>query len=142
LNQYIGNVEVFHDPADNGDSLNTQVKTCWEGWGNSYLVEWAADAFRVKKITGDSKATRGSPEATSIKDSEIARKPSNKIIQGDWPWHANRDTNAKQTLWHNFKGKRYEDMLFGDSHVESYFFPKAMDNWQSTPVPDPNFNWW
>jgi hypothetical protein len=26
-------------PADAGDSLNTQVKTCFTGWGNSYLVE-------------------------------------------------------------------------------------------------------
>src|SRR6266496_3019786 len=33
LNQYVGAVEVFHCPADHGDSLNIQVKTCWEGWG-------------------------------------------------------------------------------------------------------------
>ena len=31
LNQYVGAVEVFHCPADHGDALNTQVKTCWEG---------------------------------------------------------------------------------------------------------------
>ena len=142
LNPYLGNVEIFHCPADHGDSLNTQVRTCWEGWGNSYLVEWANDAFRVAKITGDSApAARGTVQAISIKDSEVARKASNKIIQGDWPWHANRDTNAKETVWHNFKGKRYENMLFGDLHVESYVFPKAMDTWMSIS-PDPNFSWW
>jgi prepilin-type N-terminal cleavage/methylation domain-containing protein len=141
LNQYTANVEIYHCPADHGDSLNPQVKTCWEGWGNSYLVEWANDAFRVAKITGDSKAAIGSPQAKPIKESEIARKPSNKIIQGDWPWHANRDTTAEQTVWHNFKGKRYENMLFGDGHVESYVFPKAMDTWISVN-PDPNFSWW
>ena len=141
LNRYSANVEVYHCPADAGDSLNTQVKTCWEGWGNSYLVEWANDAFRVKKITGDSKAPRGSDQAKSINDSELARKPTNKIIQGDWPWHANRDTSARQTVWHNFKGKRYENMLFADGHAESYVFPKAMDNWISV-APDPNFSWW
>jgi prepilin-type N-terminal cleavage/methylation domain-containing protein len=81
LNQYTANVEIYHCPADNGDSLNTQVKTCWEGWGNSFLVEWANDAFRVKKITGDSTAARGSEQAISIKDSEVARKPK----QQDYP---------------------------------------------------------
>ena len=141
LNRYSGNVEIYHCPADHGDSLNTQVKTCWEGWGNSYLVEWANDAFRVQKITGDSKAAPGSMQAKPIKESQVARKPSNKIIQGDWPWHANRDTSAQQTLWHNYKGKRYENMLYGDGHVESYVFPKAMDNWISV-APDPNFSWW
>jgi len=141
LNRYSGNVEIYHCPADHGDSLNTQVKTCWEGWGNSYLVEWANDAFRVQKITGDSKAAPGSAQAKPIKESQVARKPSNKIIQGDWPWHANRDTSAQQTLWHNYKGKRYENMLYGDGHVESYVFPKAMDDWISV-VPDPNFSWW
>jgi len=68
LNRYVGAVEVFHCPADHGDALNTQVKTCWEGWGNSYLVEWSGDGFRVKQVTGDSKASRGSPGATPIKE--------------------------------------------------------------------------
>jgi prepilin-type N-terminal cleavage/methylation domain-containing protein len=45
LNYYAGNVEVFHCPADKGDSLNTQVTTCWDGWGNSYLVEWTVMPF-------------------------------------------------------------------------------------------------
>jgi hypothetical protein len=141
LNRFIGAVEAFHCPADRGDALNPQVKTCWEGWGNSYLVEWAADAFRVKKITGDLKASRGSAEATPIKDSEIARKPTTKVIQGDWPWHANRSTVDKRTIWHNDKGKRFENMLFGDLHVENFRFPKQMDNWIST-APDINFTWW
>ena len=57
--KYVADRAVFHCPADHGDALNTQVKTCWEGWGNSYLVEWAGDAFRVKQVTGDAKAARG-----------------------------------------------------------------------------------
>jgi prepilin-type N-terminal cleavage/methylation domain-containing protein len=141
LDRYAANVEVFHCPADNGDSLNPQVKTCWEGWGNSYLVEWAGDDFRVKRITGDSKGTPGTYQALSIRDSEIALKPTTKIIQGDWPWHANRDVNANQTVWHNFRGRRYENMLFGDGHVESYVFPDAMSTWLGV-APDPSFNWW
>ena len=142
LNKYTGSVDVFHCPGDHGDSLNTQVKTCWEGWGNSYLVEWANDAFRVQKVTGDSKAAANTPQAKPIKESEVSRKPSTKIIQGDWPWHANRDINLQQTVWHNFKGKRFENMLFGDSHVESYIFPKAMDSSWIGIAPDLAFTWW
>ena len=141
LNRYAGAVEVFHCPADHGDSLNTQVKTCWEGWGNSYLVEWQYDAFRVQKITGNSKAARGTAEATPVKESEINRKPAAKIIQGDWPWHANRSATDNRTVWHNYKGRRYENMLFGDGHVENFRFPKEMDNWMSI-TPDVNFTWW
>ena len=33
-------------------------------------------------------------------------------------------------------------MLFGDSHVENFRFPKELDNWIFTPVPDANFTWW
>ena len=141
LNRYIGAVELFHCPADAGDSLNTQVKTCFAGWGNSYLVEWAGEAFRVKHVTGDSTASKGSPEATPIRDSEVAQSPVNKIILGDWPWHANRDVNAKQTVWHNYRGKRYENMLFGDGHSESFKFPKEMDQWIGL-APDQHFLWW
>src|ERR1043165_1416146 len=52
LNRLVGNVNVFHCPADKGDVLNPTVPTCWDGWGNSYLVEWTVDLFGVKYITG------------------------------------------------------------------------------------------
>ena len=143
LNKYVGAVEVFHCPADTGDSLNTQVKTCFTGWGNSYLVEWAGDAFGVKHVTGDSavKSLDPSVPGTPIRDSVIAQSPVNKIIMGDWAWHANRDVNKPQTVWHSYKGKRYENMLFGDIHVENYKFPKEMVNWMGN-TPNPSFMWW
>ena len=141
LNQYAGSVDVFHCPADVGDQLNPQVKSCWLGWGNSYLVEWAGEAFRVEHVTGDSKAPANSPPATPIKESRVSLRPTTKIIQGDWPWHANRNILDKRSVWHNYKGKRYENMLFGDGHVENYKFPKEMDGWIST-APDMNFQWW
>jgi prepilin-type N-terminal cleavage/methylation domain-containing protein len=142
LNKYINAVEVFRCPADRGDALNPQVKTCYTGWGNSYLVEWVGDNFRVKHVTADSKAARGTPEATPIKTAEVSRSPANKVIQGDWPWHANRSIVDKRSEWHNFKGRRYENMLFGDGHVENFRFPKELENWISSPAPDPNFKWW
>jgi len=140
LNRYVGNVETFHCPADKGDALNPNAKSCYQGWGNSYLVAWYP-GFRVQKVTGDGGAPKGSVEATPIKESEVARKPTTKIIQGDWPWHANRDIKDKRSIWHNYKGKRYENMLFGDSHVENKHFPAAMDGWGGT-APDINFDWW
>jgi prepilin-type N-terminal cleavage/methylation domain-containing protein/prepilin-type processing-associated H-X9-DG protein len=142
LNRFAGAVEVFHCPWDQGDALNPQVKTCWAGWGNSYLPEWAADAFRVRRVTGDSRpSAKGTPFATSIRESEIARSPVNKIIQADWVWHANRPTSSAKTAWHTLRGKRFVNVLFGDSHVENFRFPPQMDSWISTP-PDPSFLWW
>ncbi len=139
LNAYCGNTEVFHCPADKGDALNTQVKTCWEGWGNSYLVEWAGDAFRVMKVTGS--AGKLVAAVPGIKASEIARKPSNKLIQADWPWHANRIITDSRSEWHNVRGKRSEAVLFGDVHVEFYKFPADLGNHMGD-LPDPNYQFW
>lgn len=140
LNQYAGSVEVFHCPADQGDELNPPAKSCWLGWGNSYLVEWAGEGFRVEHVTGDILA-KGTPQGTPIKESRVALRPTTKIIQGDWPWHANRNINAKRSVWHNFKGQRFENMLFGDGHVENFRFPKEMEQWGGTP-PNMDFKWW
>jgi prepilin-type N-terminal cleavage/methylation domain-containing protein len=143
LNKYAGTVELFRCPADKGDSLNKSAKSCYEGWGNSYLVEWANDGFRVAKVTGDSKAAKGSLPATPIKEAEVSKRPTTKIIQGDWPWHPNRDLTDKRTVWHNYKGKRFENMLFGDWHVENFHFPKEaeMSGEQNKPV-DINYRYW
>src|SRR5688572_20919334 len=54
LNLYLEAVEVFHCPADKGDSYWPQAKTCWEGWGNSYLPAWGVDWYRVRHVFGDS----------------------------------------------------------------------------------------
>jgi prepilin-type N-terminal cleavage/methylation domain-containing protein len=139
LNRYVGNVETFHCPADKGDALNPVPKSCWDGWGNSYLVEWTGDFCRVKYVTGSSGRIHARTEP--IKYSVIARKPSSKIIQGDWPWHANRLIQDKRSEWHNVRGKRVESMLFGDNHVEFFKFPADLANHLSDP-PDPNYLFW
>lgn len=141
LNRYVGNVESFRCPADKGDTDNPQVRSCWQGWGNSYLVQWASDFFRVKHVTGDLRAPKDSAHAQSIRESEIALRPVTKIIQGDWPWHGNRKIHDQRSVWHNDKGKRIENMLFGDGHVQSYRFPPEMDNWFGQGA-DMDFIWW
>jgi len=111
---------------------------------------WAVDWFGVKHITGDSKASRGAPEASPIKSSEVALRPSTKIIQGDWPWHGSRDAgdgrvtaaNKDKSAWHNNRGKRGWNMMYGDGHVALFNFPKGYDpSWQNRKA-DINYDWW
>lgn len=139
LNYYVGNKEVFHCPADKGDALNPTPKSCWEGWGNSYLVEWAGDFARVKAVTGSGGKIYAA--APPIKGSVIARRPNTKLIQADWPWHANRAITDARSEWHNVRGKRSEAVLFGDSHVEFYKFPADLENHLGDP-PDINYLFW
>jgi prepilin-type N-terminal cleavage/methylation domain-containing protein len=133
--------EIFWCPADKGDSLNPQVKTCFGGWGNSFLIQWSGDSFRIAKVSGNSGLSPTDPAWRPAKSSDFEKSPVNKLIVADWPWHANRDVNDKRTIWHNVKGKRSEDVLFADGHVEHTRFPKEMDNWISTPPSHTN-RWW
>jgi prepilin-type N-terminal cleavage/methylation domain-containing protein/prepilin-type processing-associated H-X9-DG protein len=143
LNKYLGAMEIFRCPSDKGDIFRN-ARHAYLQYGNSYLVEWAVDAFRVKRVTGDARAARGSYNFTPIKSSEVAGSPVNKIIQGDWPWHSNRGNTNSKSIWHNYKGKSRFNMLYGDGHVEFYLFPepRIMDPWIWAPLPDKNFKWW
>ncbi len=143
LNKYTGAVTVFHCPADRGDSLANEAfgqkySSAWEGWGNSYIGMWSIDYSRSKKVTDI-------PSGKPIREEEVALRATTKIIQGDWVWHSNRNTSDRQNLWHNFKGKRVEVMLYGDMHVANSRFPAS--SVQSDPgfwsrPPDPTFDWW
>jgi len=139
LNVYTKNVNVFHCPADKGDALNPGVKSCWDAWGNSYLVEWNYYGYRVAAVT----ASKGKyvPAGLPIKSSQVNRRPATKIILGDWPWQGNRDTTSAENLWHNNKGKRGEAILFGDGHSEFYKFSDDLSANQNT-VPDMNYLLW
>ncbi len=148
LNPYVPADEAFHCPADKGDSywkatFPKGIKTCFEAWGNSYITAWAVEAVRVKHVTGDSKADPLSPQAKPMKTSEIARSPSNKIVQGDWPFWTGRDKNDSWSQWHNYKGQERMNVMFGDGHTAFFQFPKEVPNWgYNGPVPDPSFTWW
>jgi prepilin-type N-terminal cleavage/methylation domain-containing protein/prepilin-type processing-associated H-X9-DG protein len=141
LNRYVNAIEVFHCPADKGDE-EYRAQNCFGEYGNSYLVQFQHDSFRVRHVAGDARLPANSYEATPIKGSEVGRKPTTKIIQGDWHWHANRDINDKRSIWHNYKGQPRYNMLFGDGHVEFFKFPKETPSWIFDPKPDPNFRWW
>lgn len=149
LNRYVQANEAFRCPADKGDALHyangnipKTIKSCYDAWGNSYLTVWAVETLRVRHVTGDS-ARPTTPEGKPIKTSEIARGSSNKLIQGDWPWWADRDKNDKASQWHNVKGQYRFNVLWGDGHTDFFRFPPEASQWNySGPAPDPNFTWW
>ncbi len=140
LNVYTKNVNTFDCPADTGDPLNPKAKTCWDGWGNSYLVEWGGNFNQVQMVTGSAGGL--SPYSNGIKGAQIAAHPSNKIIQGDWNWQYNRSTTSVVADWHNNSGDRKEVVLWGDGHVDFFQFP--VNALESSPddTPNPQFLFW
>jgi prepilin-type N-terminal cleavage/methylation domain-containing protein len=148
LNSYVAEVETFHCPSDKGDPLwKSQfpkgVQSCFEAWGNSYLVVWAVETMRVKHVTGQSDVPNNIPQARPMKESEIALHAANKLIEGDWVWWADRDKNDPWGQWHNFKGQYRMSVLFGDGHADFFQFPLSTCQWNYTgPAPDPSFTWW
>jgi prepilin-type N-terminal cleavage/methylation domain-containing protein len=145
LNVYVGKTyEAFHCPADKGDlwaeqNLGRKTTNCFNQYGTSYLPQFGGNTYKVQKVSG----VRGDKSNVSIKNSQVARKPTTKIIAGDWVWHANRDNTQSRHIWHNYKGQARMIMLFGDSHTEYYQFLKKpqMDAIFTAP-PDINFKWW
>ena len=142
LNRYTRVLEIYRCPADRGDALYPSVTdTCWDAWGNSYLMTWKVERYRVLHVGGDSLSPAGSAYATPLKGSILARKPSTKIFLSDWPWFGDRDINNPRSVWHNDKGKPVFPTLFGDGHVENFKFPANRQSLDGLP-PDMNFTWW
>ena len=141
MNRYVPNVETFRCPGDRGDSLWKDqfpkgTRTCYDGWGCSYLTVWNVNTLRVKFVTSDG-------SVKPMKSGEIARSPGNKLVMGDWPWWADRNKNDPWSQWHNDKGQYKFNVMFGDGHVQYFKFPKETYNWNYTgPDPNPNFTWW
>jgi type II secretory pathway pseudopilin PulG len=141
LNSYAGNnAEVFRCPSDKGDVSVPDAPTCWEGWGNSYLIQWGADYFRVRYVTGSGPQGKWVAKTPPLKVAEVSKKPATKVILAEWNWHANRSVLSGRSVWHAFKGKRKESVLWGDAHVEFYQFPDESGK-EITP-PDVNYLYW
>lgn len=141
LNKYTSNIQIFHCPADQGDALYpVQGPNCWEAYGNSYLMDWRSDRYAVQFVGGDSGLISGI-FTPSIKGSVVGRRPTNKIILGDWPWFADRNINDPHSVWHNYKGKSVFVMLFGDTHSEFDKFPDNISSYDGQ-TPNPYFTWW
>jgi prepilin-type N-terminal cleavage/methylation domain-containing protein len=136
LNVY-ASVNVFHCPRDKGDALNNISGELWVAYGNSYVMQLAADSFHIKYLLAYPNGSYGRP----VKTSEIKRT-DNKILAGDWPLHPNRPLTDKRTQWHNHGEKRAFNIVFADQHAEYFTFPPtwtAADQWS---VGDPTYQWW
>ncbi len=145
---YQGNPSVFDCPADKGDVdgpefVGFTCTNCWAQYGTSYLIEWAIDFMRTKRVFGDSGEAVTAYSGASITAAEIALSPTKKIILGDWIWHHNRGWSSPDSVWHNYRGKSLVVMLFGDGHSVGYRFPTLPDSdpfWQVAP--NPANAWW
>jgi prepilin-type N-terminal cleavage/methylation domain-containing protein len=149
LYSYQGSPEIFRCPADRGDIFRETIfgdfkcTNCYAQYGNSYLMEWAIDFMRTRRVTGDINSSRASDLGQSIKTSEIARSAATKFVQGDWIWHANRGWDNPKSVWHNYKGRSLVIMAFGDGHAAAYKFPALPINsvfWSAPP--SPTNQWW
>jgi prepilin-type N-terminal cleavage/methylation domain-containing protein len=127
LFKYCGGLEIFHCPEDRGDSLSAAVGVgtpCWEAWGNSYLMTWAGDRYRIEHCGGGGPIT-----PIPIKMARIAVKPSSKLILSDWPWFGDRDVNDIHSAWHNDRGNQCSPCCMG---MGMFFFsnsPKTARPW-------------
>ena len=153
LNLYIAATNSWRCPADRGDFFYPN-RTAFDAFGNSYRSQFGVNTFRTRHVTGDSLASPTSPEARPIKVDMVALSPVNKILQGDVPWHGNREPKDPRSAWHNSRGVRGHVMLYGDTHAAFYRFPPEMgdpklmslyvpDNDTTNPLrPRPDFLWW
>ena len=81
----------------------------------------------------------GGGATAPIKSTDVAVRPVNKIMQGDWIWENagfNPNTNPPS---HSYQGQRRFVMLFGDGHVDFYRFPFNIG--VNDPVSSANSYW-
>jgi type II secretory pathway pseudopilin PulG len=141
LNRYASNLKTYACPADKGDALAGRITApnvnCYQAWGNSYLMCWISDRYKVMHI-GSAPST---PSVSPIKGSQVAVRPATKLFLSDWPWFGDRDINDPRSVWHNDRGKPVFPTLFGDVHVQNFKFPLDYKNLDGQ-IPDYNFTWW
>ena len=148
LYPYQKNPAIFRCPADRGDVAGARfvginATNCYAQYGTSYLMEWAVDFMRTKRVFGNVAAARSAYDGQSMKIPEIAMSSANKVMLGDWIWHFNRGWLDPRSAWHNFKGKSLVVMLFGDGHAVGYRFPtkpEADPYWYMAP--SSTNEWW
>jgi prepilin-type N-terminal cleavage/methylation domain-containing protein len=145
LYPYLKSPNVCHCPADIGDPLYVaQYKgTCFDGWGNSYLMNWYTSEFGVEFVGGSCNQTGTVIENNGppTKRSRVAVRPATKIILGDWNWFGNRLITSPQTSWHAYKGHRVIPFLFGDGHNEVWNFSPSDEHIDDIDETTPNINY-
>jgi prepilin-type N-terminal cleavage/methylation domain-containing protein len=144
LNRYMGKVESFRCPSDNGDArwdppaATPGVDNCYTAWGNSYSDQWGTDRYQIQHVTGTGVGTN-----QPMNEAELSRAPSTKFLMGDWIWHKDRAVLVKKNQWHNYAAEKRTLVIFGDGHAEFFRFPAIWQTWAATsPAPDPANGFW
>ena len=141
LNSYTKAVNIYHCPADVGDPYRPQIQcTCWDGWGNSYLMQWYADCYRVESVGGY--MNQGVISRPPNKWSRFALRPANKLLMGDWNWYSARVLNNPKTVWHSRARKRLFPFLFADNHTQNFSFPPGYESESPLIPPDMDWKYW
>jgi len=147
LNQYAINPNVYNCPGDRGDTAQgtwTATQSCFDDWGNSYLMPWRQTGlvdqgtgangsygfsyYGIEAIGGDSTSASGNKP---MKVAEIRTAIASKIIMVDWPGAPDR-TLDQVSAWHAVKGLGVFNILYGDNHVQAYLFTAA-ERYPNTP---------
>ena len=138
LNKYLDSPMVARCPDDRGDVLQNNVSNCFEAYGTSYLVHWRSDNFATAHATSDNIGSK------PLRESDGRGPMSLKLVMAEWVWHGNRALSQPQNLWHNIRAIRQYNILYGDSHVKFFSFPRDIENWYdpNAAAPDPNRGWW
>lgn len=149
-----GPVPMAECPSDLGDSEpgHAGKNNCYEQYGTSYLPAFGS-WFRVKAVFG----VMGDPAQPSMNQRTISRT-TNKVLFGEWYWHANRLWRNAQTRWHaqgNIPANEVSDqpqdvrrvnMAFADLHVELFDDIEVGEiepQYISPQAPhDKNWKWW
>jgi len=138
-----GAFTVFCCPSDKGEAIiagegagetysTSSGQRVFDTDGNSYQGVFSCTAWGVEIVT----AWRTAPDnpllldgaLPPIKLSRIAMGAATKIIIGDHNWVGNRPAELPQNQWHNFNGKRKNNVMWGDSHVSFFQFPKTIES--------------
>ena len=141
LDHYAGNPNVWRCATEGGDPFfarvgSPPVNNCFLQFGSSYHVQFLT-LNGIMRVTADT-------NATPIKESTVALRPTNKILIGDAPYA--ESFNRFQTpygygIWHSdSKGQSRNNVLWGDSHVEVFNF-QNVDQADIPTTPDINFLW-
>jgi prepilin-type N-terminal cleavage/methylation domain-containing protein len=143
VNRYsANNLRLYACPADHGDALRLPPRvTCYQDWGNSYLMTWGVERYAVQHVGGDGGAPSYTPMFSPIKSSKIALRAATKLILSDWPWFGDRDINDSRSVWHNDRGKAVFPTLFGDAHVQNFKFPANYKSLDGTPASMDYYYW-
>jgi prepilin-type N-terminal cleavage/methylation domain-containing protein len=142
FNRYVGKVETFRCPSDNGDArwdppaANPAVENCYWAWGNSYSDQWNT-RMQIQRVTGSDMA--GNKPMNEVEMTQAATK----FVLADWIWHRDRGVTVKKNQWHNYAAEKRTLTLFGDGHAEFFKFPAIWFTWANgSPAPDPANGFW